>query len=123
MKTFRLGILFALIGILTSCSEDESTPDLVGESVRSYSYTTRVFDANNTVVRNITGSATLSRNSDDVTIIVNSGETIKTSRLELASNGYGFDIEAETLTNDKGLVNRTGKTAATLDGKSYSWQI
>ncbi|MGE0588030.1 MAG: hypothetical protein AB7O48_05615 [Cyclobacteriaceae bacterium] len=119
MKFFRIGILFALIGILVSCSKDED-PDFVGESVGSYSYSVRIFDANNTVADVVTGNLTLSRNGDDLTIIIDDIESMKSSRLELASNGYGFDIEAATLTdNDGDLVDRKGNTSATIGGKSY----
>jgi hypothetical protein len=119
MKIIRCVIVLMLIGNLTSCSEDEA-PDFVGESVGSYSYSARLFDADNTVAGTLTGTLVLSRNGDDLTIIVDGDETLKSSRLELASNGYGFDIEASVIKDvDGDLVNRSGNTAATLDGKSY----
>lgn len=121
MKNFSIGFLLTLVAIFTSCSkDDESTPEFIGESVGAYSYSARAFDSNNTVVGTITGDLTLSRNGDDITIIVDDGETLKTSRVELASNGYGFDIEAAILVDEEGdLVNRIGDASANLGGKSY----
>lgn len=120
MKTFRICILFILIGILTSCRDDENTPDFVGESVGSYSYSVRILRANTTVPQIITGKITLSRNENDLTVIIDDVESLKSSRLELTSNGYVFNIETATIMdNDENLVNRSGNTYTSIKGKSY----
>ncbi len=120
MKTSQIGILLTLVGIFTSCSDDEKTPDLVGESVGDYRYTVKVFRGVNTAAEIITGDLVLSRSGDDLTIVIDKIESIHSSGVDLFSKGYGFNIEAATIKDDGGyLVNRIGNTTVTLNGKSY----
>ena len=120
MKILRVGVLFMLIGAISSCGGDESMPDFIGESVGNYSYTVKIFNGDKTVRDIISGNLTLSRNGNDITIIIDEIENMNSSRLELASNGFGFDIEAATLTdNDGNLINRSGFTSFLVGGKSY----
>lgn len=121
MKPFRSGIWLIIIGIIASCSEDESPPDFVGESVGTYSYSTNVNRANKATPDNLVGTLSISRNGDDITIIVDDIEPFKSSRLALTSNGYAFNIEDVTLTDSDGdLVNRTGETSTWIKATPYN---
>ncbi len=120
MKLFSTSAALVLIAILTSCSKDENPPDFVGESVGSYTATVRILRAGSTSANVITSELTVSRNGDDLTIIADGIETFKSSRVELASKGYGFDLEAATVVDDEGdLVDRKGIISASINGKSY----
>lgn len=120
MKTFRIGALIISIVFLASCSEDEGTPDFVGESVGTYNYSTTVLRANKNTPDNLAGTLTLSRNEDDITIVIDNIESMESSRIEITSKGYAFNIKAATLTdNDGDLVNRTGVTSTTIKGTFY----
>jgi hypothetical protein len=120
MKKLRIALLFALAVFLGSCEDEETTPDYLAESIGEYSYSARIFDSNNTVVDNVSGELTLSRNGNDLTLVIDGDETIKSSRVELATNGFGFDIESVTLPDSDGdLVVRSGQTAASVEGREY----
>ncbi|MEQ8302321.1 MAG: hypothetical protein RIB47_02935 [Cyclobacteriaceae bacterium] len=120
MKTSKIGILSILFAIFISCSDDENTPDFIGDSVGSYSYTVKIFRAGKTTAEIITGNLTLMRNEDDLSISLDDIETLKSSQLVLTPKGYVFDLEVATVTDDEGdAVNRAGKTLITVDGKPY----
>lgn len=109
MKLFRISVLLALVGVFTSCAKDED-PDFVAESLGTYSYSTKVTRANKDTPDNYAGTLTLSRDEEGVTVIIDDFESMKSSQLELTSNGYGFKIEPATLTDSDGnLVDRKGR--------------
>lgn len=122
MKLIRLNLSLILAVIFASCGKDVD-PDFVGESVGTYSYTTDLLRANKSTPDNVVGTLTLTRNEDLITLVINDVEPVKSSRLELTSNGYVFKIEAATLTDSDGdLVDRTGLRSITLNGTIFHGQ-
>ncbi|RNC79786.1 MAG: hypothetical protein ED556_14510 [Winogradskyella sp.] len=125
MKTFRLLILLFSTVVLCACSssEDESTPNLIQESIGDYTYTGWFYSGTNWSDRqDINGNLTVSRNGDNTIITIDGDQEIEISRVVFSEQSpkYGFDIESATIIdNNNNSINRFGWGDMIMESQPY----
>jgi len=126
LNYFFLLLSFSLLLTAISCnSDDESEPDYIQESVGQYNYNvvlTLIADRNVTVTDN--GTLEITRSGQLVTLIFDKGTSaefqIKSSSIEVASNGYGFDITTTSdVDGDGDRFDIIGVSSFAISGVNY----
>lgn len=118
MRVGSFVILLTSIGIFESCNKDEATPDFAAESVGTYSYNANILRNNGP--ENILGTLSISRDGGTTIIVIDEIEEIKYSRLDIVADGYGFDMESATITDDNGnFVSRRGSGVFAVGSRGY----
>lgn len=133
MKRSSIILMAVMFGAVTffatSCSKedvekDEPVVDIRDQSVGNYNGTVFLFLATNTQVADTTWpeNFSVSKNSSNslsVDFIIDGDIAFTGSKIAEASNGFTFDIEEQTFTDDGNDFTVTGANIVELGGTKY----
>lgn len=127
MKNLRLLCFVSfLAAALLSCSDDDETPDPVSKAVGTYNYRIKFYILDGTKLLYLgastdeTGSAILSKTLQGFEVKEGGVLFFAGSKVAVASNGFTFDIESQTVDMNGDDVVITGFDGATLGTVKYN---
>jgi hypothetical protein len=120
-KLHSLGFLALLAIVTLSCSKDDPKPDPRTAAMGTYNYTTKYYyiNADNELEftdddLTETGTAIAAVTDNGFQISEGGKVQFKAVKVTEASNGFTFDIESQTITEDGQTVTISGYEGATL---------
>jgi hypothetical protein len=120
----KLIVLIGLISLFSACSEDEPEPELVAQAVGTYNYEVKGYYYNGTNLQYLSdfddsGTAILEKTSTGFDLKEGGTVEFKGSKLAKAGNGFTFDIETQTVTEDGQSMTIEGFDNVTLNSIKY----